>query len=359
MPQRPKIKVVIVDDSLFIRRMFCAWLDGHPLISVVGAAANPLEAREMIKQTNPDVITLDVEMPEMDGISFLEKIMRLRPTPVVMASTLTAKGADITLQALELGAVDYVTKPSAGIEGNWESALNELTNKVILASNARVNSGAPRNRPRLQEQADMAVRKTLPYHGRNDHLLIAIGASTGGVEALATILRTLPDNLPPIVITQHMPPLFTASFAKRLNKICALNVMEAVHQQAIAPGNAYIAPGGTHMKIIRKSGPKFEICLEDSVAVSGHKPSVDVLFHSIADSCKNEALGIILTGMGHDGASGLKTMRHSGATTFGQNEESCVVYGMPKAAFKAGGVSREITLNAIASAIIHHCEETS
>lgn len=347
--KRP-IRVIVIDDSHFIRQTFTSWLNNDPAIEVVAAAADPFEARELIKQHNPDVITLDIEMPKMDGISFLEKVMRLRPMPVVMASTLTAKGADITLKALEMGAVDYITKPSHGGEGDWDTALTELSVKVKQAAKAQVRSDIKKPVPRA-----------LDYSGEgNSTKLIAIGASTGGVEAITEVLEHLPANMPPILIAQHMPPLFTDSFAKRLDSKCALKVMEAKHQQKILPGHVYIAPGAHHLRIQKQSGAKqFWTKLDDGPLVSGHRPSVDVLFQSFAENVGANTIGVILTGMGSDGAKGLLELKENGATTIGQNETSCTVYGMPRAAKQLGAVSWELPLRDIAQAIIHSCEEST
>ncbi len=329
-----KIRVLIVDDSAFIRRVYRDMLEGDPEITVVGAAADPYEAREMIKKLNPDVVTLDIEMPKMDGLDFLEKIMTLRPMPVVMSSTLTQKGAEATIQALELGAVEVVSKPLDG-EHAVLNLHEELVNKVKIAAKAEVK----------------AIRKVTSKEkpisaGTPKNIVIAIGASTGGVETLNQLLGCLPGNMPPIVIVQHMPPYFTKSFASRLNNSCALTVKEAVAGEILKPSHVYIAPGDRHMEISQsKTQPNNYVTrLNDSPEVSGHKPSVDVLFHSVSQAAGKKAVGVILTGMGKDGARGLLEMRESGAKTLGQNEKSCVIYGMPKAAKMLGGVERELPL---------------
>lgn len=339
-----KIKVLIVDDSMLIRAMFSEMLSQHADIEVVGTAVDPLDAREKIKMLNPDVITLDVEMPKMDGITFLEKIMRLRPMPVIMASSLTERGADITIQALEIGAVDFITKPATQDEASLLTLGILLAEKIRAASRSRLHY-AP------QHSEAKPVTQQLSWDGNAKNRIIAIGSSTGGVEALGEVLRTLPATLPPIVITQHMPGGFTASFAARLNKLCAPQIQEAQHHQTLHTGNVYIAPGDYHMEI-ESVGKAWRAVVRDGENVSGHKPSVDVLFASVAKQAGNKAVGIILTGMGRDGAQGLLEMRQAGAATIGQNEESCVVYGMPKVANQLGAVESEVGLAQIARAII-------
>lgn len=343
-----KIRVLIVDDSPFIREMFTEYLNADPQIEVVGTAEDPHDAREQIKAKHPDVITLDVEMPKMDGLSFLEKIMTLRPMPVVMASSLTQKNADITFRALEIGAVDYVGKPDN--PKALRMIRHELVKKVKTAANARLSY---RGEKPASSAAPSSSVNTLSYQpsGRNNEKLIAIGASTGGVEAIRAILEAMPANIPPIIITQHMPPHFTKSFADRLNKHVAPIVQEAQTGLEILPGNAYIAAGGYHLSL-RKSGDKLACQLDDRPAVSSHKPSVDVMFESVAETCPKRAIAAILTGMGRDGAAGLKKLHDLGVPTFGQDEASCVVYGMPKAAAELGGVARVITLRDMAQTLL-------
>lgn len=327
-----KVRVLIVDDSATIRGIISNVLGRDPDIEVVGSAGDPLEARDAIKQLNPDVITLDVEMPKMSGIEFLERIMRLRPMPVLMVSTLTQAGAATSLQALELGAIDCVGKPD--FEG--------LAEKVKAAARARVRSlaQAPRSAP-IQNY-------------RPGSKILAIGSSTGGVEALHTLLSTFPANCPPTIITQHMPPTFTASFAARLDKLCAPTVQEATDGAPIVPGRVYLAPGGSaHLEVRGGATPCCR--LVEGPPVNGHRPSVDVLFHSVCRTYGRRAVGVILTGMGRDGALGLKAMRETGASTIGQDEASCVVYGMPKAAFELGAVQRQLSLGAIAGAALDSC----
>ncbi|HUO23531.1 MAG TPA: chemotaxis response regulator protein-glutamate methylesterase [Caulobacteraceae bacterium] len=333
------IRVLIVDDSATMRSLIAAILKSDPDIAVCGQASDPLEARQMIKELNPDVITLDVEMPNMTGIDFLERIMRLRPTPVIMCSTLTQRGAEITLEALELGAVDCVGKPVDGLDQADDFA--QLPAKVKIAAKAKLG-GAAANRP--------APQGVLSYEGRRR--VIAIGSSTGGVEALGAIIPVLPVNCPPVVITQHMPPAFTASLAARLNKLSAIEVSEAQDGVTLAPGHAYIAPGGArHLAVAHASGG-LQCRLLDSPPVNGHRPSVDVLFHSVATSVGREAIGVILTGMGRDGAQGLAAMREAGAATLGQDEATSVVYGMPRVAFELNAVERQAPIYDMAAAIM-------
>jgi two-component system chemotaxis response regulator CheB len=330
------IRVLIVDDSATMRSLIAAALSRDPQIEVIGQAADPFEARQAIKELNPDVITLDVEMPNMNGIEFLEKIMRLRPMPVVMVSTLTSQGAQATLQALELGAVDCVAKPATA----GPHAFDELCAKVVMAARARV-------RPLTQP---VTVRPLESFEPNGD--IIAIGSSTGGVEALITLLSGFPANCPPTVITQHMPAAFTKSFADRLNRLTAPQVSEATDGAPLLPGRVYVAAGGpAHLEVTGSSSLR---CLvREGETVNGHRPSVDVLFRSVAKKAGKKAVGIILTGMGRDGAQGLLAMREAGARTFGQDEASCVVYGMPKAAFEIGAVQRQLPLGRLTNEIFN------
>lgn len=334
------VTVLVVDDSPTMRGLLTAALRRDPEIEVVGSAADPLEAREAIKRLNPDVITLDVEMPNMNGLEFLEKIMRLRPMPVVMVSTLTQKGAETTVAALEAGAVDAIGKPMDGTPA--AVAFAELATKVKAAARARV-------RPR----GDVPAIHPAPGDYRPDpNLILAIGASTGGVEALLTVLQGFPANCPATVITQHMPATFTKSFAARLDKVCAPTVTEAEDGAPVMPGHIYIAPGGeAHLEV---SGAAPRCRLSRTETVNGHRPSVDVLFNSVA-RLNRPMTGVILTGMGKDGAKGLLTMREAGAHTFGQDEASSVVYGMPRAAHEIGAVERQLPLHRLSSAILDAC----
>ena len=333
------VRVLVVDDSPTMRGLITAALRRDPEIEVVGTAADPLEARALIKELNPDVITLDIEMPNMNGLEFLEKIMRLRPMPVVMVSTLTQAGAEITLDALEMGAVDAVGKPGAGVTAM--EAFAELTLKVKAAARSRVRAKSPAT----------AVRADADYRAAPNHIL-AIGASTGGVEALLTILSAFPASCPATVVTQHMPATFTGSFAARLNKMSGATVTEAVDGALMQPGHIYIAPGGlTHLEVI---GTTPRCRLSQGETVSGHRPSVDVLFRSVA-GLRRPMTGVILTGMGRDGAQGLLEMRNAGAHTLGQDEASCVVYGMPRVAQEIGAVERQLPLSRLSSAILDLC----
>lgn len=341
------IKVLVVDDSAFIREVVSEMIASADGFEVVGTAGDPFEAREKIKKLNPDVITLDVEMPKMDGITFLEKIMSLRPMPVVMLSTLTHKGAETTLRALEIGAVDYVPKPIDNMTTKGFNTLKgELLEKLRTASQAQ-----PRMRTTSAEPPATEHVNTYAPLARN---LVAIGASTGGVEALRVVLTALPKQMPPIVIVQHMPKNFTLSLAKRLDSLCALTVSEAQDKQPLQAGHAYIAPGEMHLRVVNKGG-KYYSRVGGSENVSGHCPSVDVLFESVATVTNVKALGVILTGMGADGAKGMAHMHRQGAMTLGQSEASCVVYGMPRMAKQLGGVERELPLEKMARTMCEYC----
>jgi two-component system chemotaxis response regulator CheB len=334
------IGVLIVDDSATMRGLIAATLNRDPDIEVLGFANDPLEAREAIKRLNPDVVTLDIEMPNMNGLTFLEKIMRLRPTPVIMVSTLTQAGADATLAALELGAIDGVTKPGAGVPA--QQAFADLAEKVKMAARSKVRSASP---------AAPATART--GFSARDGMVVAIGSSTGGVEALLAVLSHFPANCPPTVITQHMPATFTKSFAARLDRASAATVTEAWDGAPLEPGRVYLAPGGgAHLEVT--TGAPMRCRLREGEAVSGHRPSVDVLFGSLAKS-RAKAVGVILTGMGRDGAEGLKAMRAAGARTLGQDEASCVVYGMPKSAFEIGAVERQVSISRMGGAILDLC----
>ncbi len=336
-------RVLVVDDSATMRSLIKQTLRADPAIEVVGEAADPIEARAAIKALNPDVVTLDIEMPNMNGLEFLERIMRLRPTPVIMVSTLTSAGAEATLQALELGAVDCVAKPStAGLH-----AFDELAAKVRGAHHARLRP-LGEARPAAPPAAAASISETY----RSDGRLVALGASTGGVEALIDLLRHWPADGPPTLVVQHMPATFTPSFAARLDRLCAAEVREARDGEPIGPGQVRLAPGGVaHLEVAgAPSAPRCRLTATDPV--SGHRPSVDVLFASVARVMGARAVGAILTGMGRDGAQGLLAMRGGGADTLGQDEGSCVIYGMPKAAHDVGAVQRQLPLERIGPELV-------
>jgi two-component system chemotaxis response regulator CheB len=339
------VRVLVIDDSALMRQLLSALLSEDPEIEIVGAAQDALVARDMIKALDPDVITLDVEMPRMDGLTFLRKIMTLRPMPVVMISTLTQAGTEVTLEALEAGAVDFVAKPTNSVGPAMAALAQELRSKVKAAAGTRV-----RARPELPK-ARLPQRQSL---NRQTNKILLIGASTGGVEALKTLLMDMPADCPPTLVTQHMPERFTAAFAGRLNRECPMTVCEAVDKQRIQPGCVYIAPGAHHLEISR-DGLAYICRLNDGPPVSGHRPSVDVLFRSAARVVGAKAIGVILTGMGKDGADGLLEMRKAGASTLGQDEASSLIYGMPRVAFERGGVERQFPLNDMAGAIVDRC----
>ena len=340
------IKVLIIDDSALIRALLTEIINGEPDLKVVGTAPDPLVARERIKELNPDVLTLDVEMPKMDGLSFLEKLMRLRPTPVVMVSSLTEKSSEITLRALELGAFDYVTKPKIDIRSGLLEYAEELTEKIRCAYRAGVRKGGrqPAAMERIERKLSAdAVLANRPSHFAGTEKVVAVGASTGGTEALKALLSALPADSPAIIVTQHMPEAFTRTFAARLNGLSALAVKEAEHGERVLPGHAYIAPGNRHL-LLSRSGANYTATLCDGPPVSRHRPSVDVMFRSAANCAGSNCLGIIMTGMGDDGAAGMLEMHQAGAHTLAQDEQSCVVFGMPKEAIARGGVDEVVPL---------------
>lgn len=343
-----QITVLIVDDSELIRQMLAEMLSQDAGIKVIGTACDPFDAREKIKQLNPDVLTLDVEMPKMDGITFLEKIMGLRPIPVIMVSTLTGKGTDIAISALQIGAVECIGKPVETTYEGFQKFSRELCEAVKRAAASRFNIN------RVRSKSAPAKNNTIKTPLARAPKLIAIGASTGGVETLVEILPYLPPNCPPIVIVQHMPPVFTLSFAKRISALCSFPVYEAAEGMELKIGMACIAAGGTQLKIANRAGKLFCRVTDDS-PVNNHKPSVDVTFDSLVEVTGNSTLAVILTGMGRDGASGLLNLRKAGAHTIGQNEASCVVYGMPKAAYDVGAVAEVLPLPSIHQAIIRRC----
>jgi len=341
------VRVVIVDDSALARQLIRAMLTADGSIEVVGSATDPTTAADIIRTKNPDVITLDVEMPNMDGLTFLEKIMRVRPTPVVMVSSLTERGADVTLQALELGAVDFVAKPRIDVARGFEAKREELVAKIKAAARARVRALSP---------APPAAPAKMPPLYRTSERVVAIGASTGGVEALREVICALPSDSPTTLVVQHMPGGFTQRFAQRLNGLAQVAVVEAQDGQRALPGHVYIAPGERHLRLMR-SGAQYLCKIDDGPPVGGHRPSVDALFHSVAAEAGRNAIGVILTGMGADGAKGLKAMREAGARTIGQSEASCVVYGMPKAAHALGATEVEAPIGRIARLILERCTD--
>lgn len=335
-------KVLIVDDSALVRQLLSDLLAADPDLEVVGTAGDPFAARDKIKRLNPDVITLDVEMPRMDGITFLENLMRLRPTPVVMVSSLTQRGAEVTLRALELGAVDFVAKPKVDVAGTLDNYADELLAKVKMAAGAnvcrRVDRGAT-VAPKLSADAVLPARARAGSMLHTTERVIAIGASTGGTEALRELLCALPPDAPAIVISQHIPAAFSASFAERLNKAAAMAVREAQDGEYILPGHAYVSPGDRHL-LVERDGARYRCRLSDGPPVNRHRPSVDVMFRSVAQKVGPNAIGVILTGMGDDGARGLKEMRDAGAPTVAQDEATSVVWGMPGSAVKLGAAER-------------------
>ena len=336
---RPPARVLVVDDSPTMRGLITAVLSQDPDVSVIGQAGDAMEARAAIKKLNPDVVTLDIEMPNMNGLEFLDKIMKLRPMPVIMVSTMTHRGAEATLAALEIGAFDCVAKPQPGDA----HPFGELAEKVKAAARSQ-HRHSPTSHGHTAPVAPAADFRV----GRK---IVAIGSSTGGVDALIAVLQKFPRNCPPTVITQHMPPTFTKSFAERLNRLCAPVVEEATDGARLEIGKIYLAPGGDrHLQVANASAPCCR--LVDRAPVNGHRPSVDVLFDSVAELAGRNAVGVILTGMGRDGASGLLKMRHTGARTIGQNEKTCVVYGMPRVAHELGAVEHQLPLTSIGEEIL-------
>lgn len=360
-----KIKVLIIDDSALIRQMLTEIFNSSNEIEVVGTAADPLVAREKIKQLNPDVLTLDVEMPRMDGLTFLRNLMRLRPMPVVMISTLTEKGADITLDALQLGAVDFVAKPKIDVSNTLNEYAEDIISKVKVAARVKVNtldvsknSASSTHKkaviPKVAEKhsADAVIQPSaIKRHFRTTDKIIAIGSSTGGTEAVKRVVKDLPADSPAIVITQHLPVAFSDSFAKHVDYITTMTACIAQHGQQILPGNIYIAPGDKHL-LISRDGARYICQLNDGPPVNRHKPSVDVLFRSVAHNVGSNAIGVMLTGMGADGAIGMKEMRDAGSVNIVQDEESSVVWGMPGEAYKLGAAHQVVSLDKIAEHIL-------
>jgi two-component system chemotaxis response regulator CheB len=350
----PRTRVLIVDDSAVMRQLLTEILSHDSELEVIGAAADPIAARDKIKALNPDVLTLDVEMPRMDGLSFLEKLMRARPMPVVMVSSLTENGAATTLRAMELGAVDFVTKPKIDVRTGTLEIADEIVQKVKCAARARVRSHSPHApaAPRGAASAHPSAGALL----KSTHKVIAVGASTGGTEALREFLAPLPSDTPGVVVVQHMPASFTRSFADRLNDQCAMRVKEASDGDRILPGHVLIAPGDFHMRVHR-SGAVYSVSIQQDDPVNRHRPSVDVLFDSCAVHLGANVVGVILTGMGADGARGMLAMKKSGARTFAQDEATCVVYGMPREAVLAGGVDEILPLPELPAAALRAVAE--
>jgi two-component system chemotaxis response regulator CheB len=348
-----KIRVVVVDDSALVRSLLAEIINRQMDMECVGTANDPLVAREMIRELNPDVLTLDVEMPRMDGIDFLGRLMRLRPMPVVMISTLTERGAEVTMRALELGAVDFVAKPRIGLADGIKELASQIVDKVRVAAAAKIKRVVSTAGPSTAPGGSVSSIRSeyVPIGRLSTEKLICIGASTGGTEAIKEILIRMPADSPGIVITQHMPPGFTTSFAARLNSLCQITVQEAVNGARILPGHAYIAPGGKQFRVDR-SGANYVAVVEDGEPVNRHKPSVEVLFKSAASVVGRNALGIMLTGMGNDGAKAMREMKDAGSYNYVQDEASCIVFGMPKEAIAHGAADEVLPLLAIAPALI-------
>jgi two-component system chemotaxis response regulator CheB len=344
-----KIKVLIVDDSELIRQVLSEIIGSAPDLEVVAVAEHPLDAREKIKQFSPDVLTLDIEMPKMDGITFLRNLMRLRPMPVVMISTLTSKGAPATLDALSIGAVDYIAKPQGGSWDNLSDYALTIQSKV---RNAAIANMAAHDRVLSSKQASSEATEKRKFDGRK---IICIGSSTGGTEALREVLQGMPANCPPIVMAQHIPATFSASLAQRLDGHCEITVKEAKSGMPLEPGHAYLAPGDFHLKVYEKNG-RLVTSLYDGEKVSGHKPSVNVLFDSVAQHYGKYAVSAILTGMGSDGAEGMERILSVGGATFAQDEATSVVWGMPGAAVKLNAVQKVLPINKIREALLKACE---
>lgn len=358
-----KTRVVVVDDSALVRGLLAEIINRQPDMTCVGAASDPLVAREMIRDLDPDVITLDVEMPRMDGIDFLARLMRLRPMPVVMVSTLTERGADVTLKALELGAVEFVAKPKIGVADGLRQLGVDITEKIRMAAKARVRrlaTAAPSASGPGGPGTDAGTPRpaTASFGRMSTEKIVFVGASTGGTEATREVLVRLPADAPAVMITQHMPAGFTRSYAARLDGLCRIRVAEATDGERVLPGHAYIAPGGLHLSVER-SGANYIARVRDGEPVNRHKPSVDVLFESAARVVGPNALGVMLTGMGADGARAMRVMKDAGAWNVAQDEASCVVYGMPREAIAHGAVHEVLPLTQIAPRLIEWLRSTA
>ncbi|MBC7405025.1 MAG: chemotaxis response regulator protein-glutamate methylesterase [Cytophaga sp.] len=350
-----KIKVMLVDDSAVVRQVLAALLGKDPGIEVIASAPDPIFAMEKMNAQWPDVIVLDIEMPRMDGITFLKKIMSIRPTPVVICSTLTEKGAATSMQAMAAGAVAIVTKPKAGLKNFLELDEGDIVDAVKAAAASNMRRVKAMSMAPLGLAPKLTIDQAMPHSATSamsitTDKLIAIGTSTGGTQALELVLKELSRTVPGIVIVQHMPEKFTEAFADRLNNICAMEVLEAKNGDRVIPGRALVAPGGKHMQV-KRSGAQYHVEISDGPPVNRHRPSVDVLFRSVAKCAGRNALGIIMTGMGDDGALGMRDMHDAGAETIAQDEKSCVVYGMPKEAVKLGAVDKIVPLSTIAGLI--------
>jgi two-component system chemotaxis response regulator CheB len=341
----PRIRVLVVDDSALMRQVLSTLLARDPAIEIVGSACDPYVARDKIRELQPDVLTLDIEMPRMDGLSFLEKLMRVRPMPVVMVSSLTDAGCATTLRALELGAVDFVAKPKADLRERMPELAQEIIEKIKVAASARVRQRVPAA-PVLPY-----ARPAVPPTPRMTAQVIAVGASTGGTEALRQFLAALPSDAPGVVAVQHMPEQFTRAFAERLDQLCTVRVKEADDGDRVLAGHALIAPGDRHMRLVR-DGALYQVKLSSEPPVNRHRPAVDVLFQSCASQAQGNAVGIIMTGMGDDGARGLLAMRKAGARTLAQDEETCIVFGMPKVAVELGAADEVLPLSRLAEAAL-------
>ncbi|MFO1226639.1 chemotaxis response regulator protein-glutamate methylesterase [Roseateles sp.] len=356
----PKTRVVVVDDSALVRSILTEIINKQTDMECVGAAADPLIAREMIRNLNPDVITLDVEMPRMDGLDFLSRLMRLRPMPVVMVSTLTERGAEVTLKALELGAIDFVAKPKIGVADGMRQLAQDITDKIRIAAKAQIRRAhaAPAPAPGAPAAPAPAPVSIASLGRMSTEKIIFIGASTGGTEATKDVLVNLPADCPAVVITQHMPPGFTRSYAARLDGLCKIRVKEAEDGERILPGHGYIAPGGFHLSVER-SGANYVARVQDGDPINRHKPSVEALFLSAAKIVGPNAIGIMLTGMGADGAKAMKVMKDAGAYNYVQDEASCVVFGMPREAINAGAADEVLPLSQIAGRVLDRLRATS
>jgi two-component system chemotaxis response regulator CheB len=353
-----KTRVLIIDDSALVRSLLTEIINREPDMQAIGTAPDPLVAREMIRTLNPDVLTLDIEMPKMDGLDFLERLMRLRPTPVVMVSTLTERGADVTLRALELGAVDFVAKPKLGIAAGIGALGHDICEKIRVASRARMRrqGGVPAANVASTATGIAGKPVQTSFSRVSTEKLIVIGASTGGTEAIREVLQQLPADSPAVLITQHMPAGFTRSFAARLNGLCRITVSEAVDGERVLPGHAYIAPGDCHLRLA-KSGANYQVAIDTGAPVNRHRPSVEVMFKSVAALAGPNAIGVMMTGMGNDGARAMLEMKHAGSYNIAQDEASCIVFGMPKEAIACGAVDEVLPLSKIAARVLERLAE--